>query len=258
MGSRATGSSGERRCSPAPFHTRPLASTWPWWIPESARPGTPWRCARQPRTGSWSAPTTGCSGPRSSASAAPWRPPTSPCPTCAWSLLYPTIETLGGAVAAADVTLSSFRLDPVSATFHGRDVFAPVAAHLARGASLSEAGERIDAESLIRIEAPEPAIEAGHIRARVVSVDRFGNSALDLAEGHLPRSGLRMGRPVAVDVAGSTRDAIFALTFADVPDGGLLLYEDSTGSLALAVNRGDAAAELGLEPGAEITLRPAD
>lgn len=67
-----------------------------------------------------------------------------------------------------------------------------------------------------------------------------------------------MGRPVAVDVAGSTRDAIFALTFADVPDGGLLLYEDSTGSLALAVNRGDAAAELGLEPGAEITLRPAD
>lgn len=173
-------------------------------------------------------------------------------------LLWPAIERLGGAVEAADVSLSDLRLEPISATFHGRDVFAPVAAHLARGASLSEAGERIDAESLIRIEAPEPAIEAGHIRARVVSVDRFGNSALDLAEGHLPRSGLRMGRPVAVDVAGSTRDAIFALTFADVPDGGLLLYEDSTGSLALAVNRGDAAAELGLEPGAEITLRPAD
>jgi S-adenosyl-L-methionine hydrolase (adenosine-forming) len=173
-------------------------------------------------------------------------------------LLWPAIERLGGAVEAVDISLSDLRLEPISATFHGRDVFAPVAAHLARGASLPEAGERIETESLIRIEPPEPAIEDGRIRAHVVSVDRFGNSALDLADRHLPRSGLRMGRPLTVDVAGSTRDAVFALTFADVPDGGLLLYEDSAGSLALAVNRGDAAAELGLEPGAEVILRHAD
>jgi len=173
-------------------------------------------------------------------------------------LLWPAIVRLGGAVEAADISLSDLRLEPISATFHGRDVFAPVSAHLARGVSLAEAGERTQPESLVRIDAPEPAIEAGRVRAHVVSIDRFGNSALDLADRHLPRSGLRMGRPVTVDVAGSTRDAVFALTFADVPDGGLLLYEDSTGSLALALNRGDAAAELGLEPGAEVTLRPAD
>jgi S-adenosyl-L-methionine hydrolase (adenosine-forming) len=173
-------------------------------------------------------------------------------------LLWPAIVRLGGVVEAADISLSDLRLEPISATFHGRDVFAPVAAHLARGVSLAEAGERIQPESLVRIDAPEPAIEAGRVRAHVVSIDRFGNSALDLADRHLPRSGLRMGSPVTVDVAGSTRDAVFALTFADVPDGGLLLYEDSAGWLALAVNRGDAAAELGLEPGAEVTLRPAD
>jgi S-adenosylmethionine hydrolase len=173
-------------------------------------------------------------------------------------LLRPAIDRLGGAVEAADVSLSRLRLEPISATFHGRDVLAPVAAHLARGAPLPEAGEGIDAESLIRIEAPEPAIEAGRVSARVVSVDRFGNAALDLADRHLPQSGLRMGRPVTVDVAGSTRDAVFAHTFADVPDGRLLLYEDSSGSLALAVNRGDAAAELGLKPGAEVTLRSAE
>jgi S-adenosylmethionine hydrolase len=173
-------------------------------------------------------------------------------------LLWPAVERLGGGTEAVDVSLSDLRLEPISATFHGRDVFAPVAAHLARGASLSEAGEGIDPASLIRIEAPEPVIESGQVVAHVVSVDRFGNAALDLADRHLPQSGLRMGRPVTVDVGGTPRDAVFALTFADVPDGGLLLYEDSNGSIALAINRGDASVELGLQPGAQIILRPAD
>jgi len=173
-------------------------------------------------------------------------------------LLWPAIDGLGGATEAVDVSLSELRLEPISATFHGRDVFAPVAAHLARGASLSDAGERIEAGSLVRIEAPEPVIETGRVVAHVVSIDRFGNAALDLADRHLPQSGLRMGRPVTVEVEGSSREAVFALTFADVPDGGLLLYEDSNVSLALAVNRGNAAAELSLEAGAEVVLRPAD
>jgi S-adenosyl-L-methionine hydrolase (adenosine-forming) len=173
-------------------------------------------------------------------------------------LLWPALERLGGATEVVDISLSDLRLEPISATFHGRDVFAPVAAHLARGASLSDAGERIEASSLVRIETPEPMIEPGQVVAHVVSVDRFGNAALDLADEHLPQSGLRMGRPVTVEVSGSARDAVFALTFADVPDGGLLLYEDSTGSLALAINRGDATTELGLETGAEVVLRPAD
>jgi S-adenosylmethionine hydrolase len=170
-------------------------------------------------------------------------------------LLWPAVERLGGAVEAVDVSLSDLRLEPISATFHGRDVFAPVAAHLARGISLREAGEEIGAASLIRIRTPEPVIAAGGVTAHVVSVDRFGNAALDLADRHLPQSGLRLGRSLSVEIAGSAREAMFALTFADVPEGALLLYEDSNGSVALAVNRGDAAAELGLEPGAEVILR---
>jgi hypothetical protein len=173
-------------------------------------------------------------------------------------LLWPAIERLGGATEAVDVSLSGLRLEPISVTFHGRDVFAPVAAHLARGASLPDVGERIEAGSLVGIEASEPVIETGHVVAHVVSIDRFGNAALDLADRHLPQSGLRMGRPVTVEVGGSSREAVFALTFADVPDGELLLYADSNASLALAVNRGDAAAELSLKPGAEVVLRPAD
>jgi S-adenosyl-L-methionine hydrolase (adenosine-forming) len=173
-------------------------------------------------------------------------------------LLWPAIERFGGATEAVDVSLSDLRLEPISATFHGRDVFAPVAAHLAQGMSLPEAGEGIDPDSLIRIQAPEPTIEAGRVTAHVRALDRFGNAELDLADRHLPQTGLRMGSPVAVEVAGTAHEAVFTLTFADVPDGGLLLYEDSNGSLAIAMNRGDAASELGLELGAEVILRPAD
>ncbi len=171
-------------------------------------------------------------------------------------LLWPAVERLGDAVEAVDVSRSPLRLEPISATFHGRDVFAPVAAHLARGASLSEAGEPIPVESLIKIEASQPEIGRDRLLAHVISVDRFGNAALDLADRHLPASGLRMGRSAVLEAQGRSREAVFTLTFADVGDGELLLYLDSNGSVALAVNRGSAAAELRLAPGDEVVLRP--
>jgi S-adenosylmethionine hydrolase len=171
-------------------------------------------------------------------------------------LLWPALERLGGALEAADVSLSAWRLEPISATFHGRDIFAPVAAHLARGAMLSDAGEEIAPDTLLALELGEPAIEEGRVVAHVAYVDRFGNAALDLADRHLPQTGLRLGSPLEVEVGGVARDAVFALTFSDVGEGGLTLYEDSSRRLALAVNRGSAADQLGLGPGDEVVLRP--
>ena len=172
-------------------------------------------------------------------------------------LLWPAIERLGGALAAADVSLSPFRLAPVSATFHGRDVFAPVTARLAAGATLEDAGEAIDAASLVAPEASAPVVEAGHVRAHVVYVDRYGNAALDLDHSMLPETGLRLGRRVWVGAGGVTLDAVYSVTFSDVSPGQLILYEDSYRSLALAVNRGSAAEVLDLSAGVEVTLRPA-
>ena len=73
-------------------------------------------------------------------------------------LLWPAVEHLSGVVEAVDVSRSPLRLEPISATFHGRDVLAPVAAHLSLGVPLAEAGERIQAESLVTLEASQPAI----------------------------------------------------------------------------------------------------
>jgi S-adenosylmethionine hydrolase len=79
---------------------------------------------------------------------------------------------------------------------------------------------------------------------------------LDLGEERLPETGLRLGHPLVVESASGSAEAVFARTFADVGARRLLLYVDSYGSLALAVNRGSAAAELRLVPGDEVVLRP--
>jgi hypothetical protein len=170
-------------------------------------------------------------------------------------LLWPAIERLGGAAAAVDLSGSPLRLEPVSATFHGRDLFAPIAAHLARGTPLSEAGGEVPVESLVTLAPSEPAIEAGRVVAHVVWADRFGNAALDLAERHLPAIRLRAGSPVAVECQGRSHKAAFAHTFADVHAGELILYVDSSGSVALAINGGSAAAKLGIAPGDQVVLR---
>jgi S-adenosylmethionine hydrolase len=171
-------------------------------------------------------------------------------------LLWPSIERFGGVAEAVDVSQSPFRLEPTSATFHGRDVFAPDAARIALGAALGEAGEPIDADSVVRLASPAPAIESERAICHVVSVDGYGNVVLDLTAGLLPGRGLRLGSPLIVEASGASRDAVFGRAFADVPAGELLVYEDSNRSFALALNRGSAAGALGLAPGDEVIVRP--
>jgi S-adenosylmethionine hydrolase len=171
-------------------------------------------------------------------------------------LLAPAAEALGGVVEAVDISASPFRFQPASPSFHGRDVFSPVAAHLAAGASLEEAGDGVAPDSPVGLETTEPRFEDPGVVAHVVLVDRFGNAALDLSGEDVPRTGLELGRPLEVRTGDWSGKAVFARTFADIPGGDLLLYEDSYRSLALAVNRGDAARKLGLRHGDEVALIP--
>jgi S-adenosyl-L-methionine hydrolase (adenosine-forming) len=173
-------------------------------------------------------------------------------------LLSPALEALGGAVEAVDLAASPFRLAPVSATFHGRDLFAPVAARLAGGATLAEAGESLAPDSLARLELPLARVEADRVVAEVLHLDRFGNATLSVRPEQLEGGPLRPGQALAIEIAGSPSAATFARTFAEVPEGAALVYEDSSRRLALAVNAGSAAEALGLRAGDEVVLRPSD
>jgi S-adenosylmethionine hydrolase len=161
-------------------------------------------------------------------------------------------EQFGGVVEAVDISRSPHRLEPLSATFHGRDVFAPVGAALAAGAPFSDAGEPVDPAELTALELPEPRRDGDAIVAHALTVDGYGNVALNVGHSDAMEAGIRLGGQV--DVNG--RGALVVSTFADVRAGELLLYEDAWRSLALAVNRGDAAALLGLKPDDEVRLSP--
>ena len=169
-------------------------------------------------------------------------------------LLSLAAQRFGGVVEAVDIGRSPLRLEPVSASFHGRDVFAPVAAHLAAGsASLGAAGDPLDPAALVQLELPRARATGAGLVTHVLHADRYGNVVLDAGHEDLADSGLLLRRTVTVN----GRRALYATTFADVPAGALLLYEDGYRVLSLAVNRGSALAALGLDLDDEILIAPA-
>ncbi len=172
-------------------------------------------------------------------------------------LLIPAAERFGGVAEAVEISSSPWRLEPVSATFHGRDVFAPVAARLACGAPLASAGEPVESGELVVLVRSEPRQEEDALVVHVVGTDTFGNAMLDAAHDDLMGSGLRLGDAVAARAGGRRVRGVVARTFSDVGSGDLLVYEDAGGALALAVNGGDAAALLGLRAGDEVRLERA-
>jgi S-adenosylmethionine hydrolase len=174
-------------------------------------------------------------------------------------LLWLAAEAGGGVDEAVDIARSPLRLEPVSATFHGRDIFAPVAAHLAGGMPVAEVGEPCDPDALVRLELPHARVlDDGTLVAHALYIDRFGNVQLNVAHEELPRIALKLGRPVEVQVSsGANHPAAFVRTFADVRPQSLMLYEDAARRLALAVSHGNAARKLGIGVDDKVWIRPA-
>ncbi len=170
-------------------------------------------------------------------------------------LLSLAAERLGGVVEAVDIGRSNRRLEPVSATFHGRDIFAPVAAALAAGAALAEVGDPIAADDLARVEISHAQAGDDGLHAHVLALDRFGNVILDAGHEQLGAAGLRLGAELELITDGDRHRARYAVTFADVALGELLLYEDAQHMAAVAVNHGSAAHTLGVDRGSALRVR---
>ena len=173
-------------------------------------------------------------------------------------LLIPAAEKFGGIEAAHEVTNREFALQPISATFHGRDVFAPAAAHLARGVDLADLGPEVQLSSIARLELPQPDVSARRIRATCLYVDRFGNMQLNLSREHLERFGIEPGRQVEIEHTGDQYYAATARTFADARSGEIILYIDAYENVALAITGGNAAQTFGVAAGDDIRIRLAE
>ena len=186
-------------------------------------------------------------------------------------LLTLAAERLGGCVDASDISRTPLRLEPVAPTFHGRDLFAPVAAHLAAGRPLAATGETIDPAGLVSLVLPEPELQEGRARVHVLYADGFGNLVLDARPDDVAEIGIAdRGTRLSVTASAGTFAATAGVTFADAeagetqaergPGGGaeaLVLYRDSCGRLGLAVNLGSAAELLGAGRDDELVLASA-
>jgi S-adenosyl-L-methionine hydrolase (adenosine-forming) len=173
-------------------------------------------------------------------------------------LLAPAAERLGGVEEAVELANPAYRLEPVAHTFHGRDVFAPAAAHLAAGVELSELGPAIPAGELVRIDVPRPSIGKRRIRATVLYVDRFGNVQLNLTRDDLEKVGIGQSSTLELEVGFERFYAVSARTFAEVKGGDIVLYEDAYWNISVAINRGNAAKMFGVSAGDELTVSAAE
>lgn len=169
-------------------------------------------------------------------------------------LLAAAVALAGGAEAVVEISASSWRMEPVSPTFHGRDLFAPVAAHLAAGKPLSAAGQPLDPAVLTQLALPGPHVNGNAIAAEAIDIDIYGNIRLAAAVIDLAAIGAEPGTMLEIEAAGLRTPASYARSFGDVGEHEPLVFEDSNGSLAVGINCGDAAAELGVRRGAKVRI----
>lgn len=166
-------------------------------------------------------------------------------------LLAAAVGLVGGATRALQITSRDHRLfSDAGATFDGRDVFAPAAAHLCNGVPLEELGQLIDPASLVPALLPVAKLQDGEIAAEVLWVDRFGNCQLNVDPSDLES----FGETVLLSANNSERVATLVEAYDYVPTGRVGLIVDSSGLLSVSVARGSAASELQLSEGDEVRL----
>jgi S-adenosylmethionine hydrolase len=149
-----------------------------------------------------------------------------------------------------------YRAGALSHTFHGRDIFGPVAAHLADGTSPDRTGSPLDEKALVLLEVKDPAFSSGTISTQVLHVDHFGNVILNLPEDSDEAQKLKEGDLVKIIVGHESYSGPLVRTYADIGKGRLLLVYGGSGLLELGVNQGSAAHMLKVGPGDVIYLRP--
>jgi S-adenosylmethionine hydrolase len=169
-------------------------------------------------------------------------------------LLSWAVLAAGGAVRAFSLTNRELWLGQVAATFHGRDIFMPVAAHLAAETELHWAGTEIDVRDLVTLPAPERIVRDSAAEGEVVTVDRFGNVQLAITAADVAQIGVKPGGSLLVEYAQLRLAVPYRDMFGAVEPDELVAFLDSAGLVSLAVNGGNAARRLGLAPGARVLI----
>jgi S-adenosylmethionine hydrolase len=161
-----------------------------------------------------------------------------------------------GLVGAREITNPAWMMGAkLSSTFHGRDIFSPAGAHLARGDDWTEAGPEVAVATLVRLQNTTASIDGQGLHALVIGTDGpYGNLVLNVPAETFARLGYRLGDRVPVTIAGSAYTLPFVRTFSDVPVGEGLLYIDSRGRLSVGIDQGNFSEAHHVPPQARLEI----
>jgi S-adenosylmethionine hydrolase len=170
--------------------------------------------------------------------------------------LLTLVQDRDGITAAREITNPAWMIGAkLSSTFHGRDIFSPTGAHLARGDDWTGAGPSLDVTKLVRLDLPSATVEGGTLHGEVIGTDGpYGNLVLDVSSETFAALGYKIGDMVPGTLDGKDYAFPFEKTFSDVPEGKPLFYIDSRGRLSIAVNQGDFSAIYKVAPAAKLTI----
>ncbi len=170
--------------------------------------------------------------------------------------LLTLVEQRDGIEGVHEVTNPDWMIGTkMSSTFHGRDIFSPAGAHVARGDDWTKAGPEVPVAALVRLELKAARVDDRGISAEVIATDGpFGNLVTNVDAENFLKLGYQRGQEVPVRVGDKEMKIKFVRTFSDVPVGQPLLYIDSRGRFAIAVNQGCFAAVFGVKPPVELRI----
>ena len=170
--------------------------------------------------------------------------------------LLTLIQDRDGVAEAREITNPQWMIGSgISSTFHGRDIFSPAAAHLARGDDWTQAGPALDVNKLVRLDIKEATIDATGLHGEVIGLDGpFGNLVLNVPEETFAQLGYKLGDPVPIVLDGKSYTFPLVKTFSDVPVGKNLFFIDSRGRLSIGINQRNFAETNKVGKGAQLTI----
>lgn len=174
--------------------------------------------------------------------------------------LVTLVQDRDGIEAAREITNASWMIGAaISSTFHGRDIFSPVGAHLARGDDWTEVGQEVPVDKLVRLNLTPAKLDEHGLSGEVLALDgAFGNLVTNIPKDAFAKLGYQFGQKVHVTIGKKAFDLPYARTFSDVAAKHALVFIDSREKVSFAINLGSFAAEYHIEPPAEILISPAN
>jgi hypothetical protein len=170
--------------------------------------------------------------------------------------LLTLVQDRDGIVEAHQITNPAWMIGTgISSTFHGRDIFSPAGAHVARGDDISQAGPALDLAKLVRLNLKNASIDEKGLHGEVIATDGpFGNLVLNVPAETFAKLGYKLGDQVPLELAGKSYVFPFVKTFSDVPVGKELFYIDSRGRLGISINQRNFSETYKVSEGAQITI----